>query len=266
MVPAEGRANRSGLDPPAGNKGFPCVLRSSPAEQHMTNPEENSSLDVRKGQGREFISKVEFERRYRTLFFDPAFRIEDPKITELMEIAWNAYQDARKSPLTRKAGKDFADANYDLSVEWLATRTAIEKASAEYDSSSKPPRALLICGSARNDKTCPGEMSKSFRLIQTAKDALEARQIGDSAGIEGLRRSLTDWLNDMGLVQAGHAACIDRFIDYYGPYATSHVALDKDEALHEEVRNAARALASQIDSTRKGIATPDEGLSDPRPK
>jgi len=31
---------------------------------------------------------------------------------------------------------------------------------------------LLICGSARNDGTCPGEMSKSFRLVEIARDTL----------------------------------------------------------------------------------------------
>ncbi len=51
---------------------------------------------------------------------------------------------------------------------------------------------------------------------------------GDSAGTETLRRCLSDWLNDMHLIEAGAGACIDRYIDYYGPYATSHDALDND--------------------------------------
>jgi multimeric flavodoxin WrbA len=331
------------------------------------------------------------------MFVDPAFRKLDAKISELLEIAWEAYQEARKSPITRKAGAGFADPDYEVSVEWLATKAAVGAAQTLQTDSSAVSRVLLICGSARNDKTCPGEMSKSFRLMQTAKDTLEARQIevdvldlseltseykkviypckgcvstamplchwpcscypnhalgqtgdwmselyprwvaahgimiitpvywyhapsvlklmidrlvcadggnpdptsthgkkadeakalelagwnyprhlagrafsvvvhGDSAGIEGLRRSLTDWLEDMGLVQAGKAACIDRFIDYYGMYATSHDALDKDDALFEEVDNAARSLANQIARTRSGLPTPDEALSDPRPK
>jgi multimeric flavodoxin WrbA len=89
---------------------------------------------------------------------------------------------------------------------------------------------------------------------------------GDSAGIEELRRSLSDWLNDMRLVQAGSDSCLDRFIDYFGPYATSHDALDRDSALHEEVRNAARALIIQITERRRGRLAPDEHLEDPRPK
>jgi hypothetical protein len=89
---------------------------------------------------------------------------------------------------------------------------------------------------------------------------------GDSAGTENLRRSICDWLNDMHLVQAGAGACFDRLIDYYGPYATSHSALDHDNALQEEVRNAARALLNHIAQRRQGQLAPDENLIDPRPK
>jgi hypothetical protein len=70
----------------------------------------------------------------------------------------------------------------------------------------------------------------------------------------------------MDLIQAGTNSCIDRFIDYYGPYATSHDALDKDLPLFQEVRNAARALLTQISARRAGQEAPDEGLQDPRPK
>jgi multimeric flavodoxin WrbA len=58
----------------------------------------------------------------------------------------------------------------------------------------------------------------------------------DATGAETLRRSLSDWLNDMDLVQAGAHSCVDRYIDYYGKYATSHLACDKDEAMQEDVR------------------------------
>jgi hypothetical protein len=39
-----------------------------------------------------------------------------------LQIAWDGYCKARKSPITRKAGNEFADPGYDLSVDWLATR------------------------------------------------------------------------------------------------------------------------------------------------
>ncbi len=51
---------------------------------------------------------------------------------------------------------------------------------------------------------------------------------GDVAGIEGTRRALCDWLDWMGLIDAGAQARLDRYIGYYEPYATSHEALDAD--------------------------------------
>ena len=45
---------------------------------------------------------------------------------------------------------------------------------------------------------------------------------GDVAGIEGVRRALCDWLDWMGLIDAGSKSRLDRFIGYYEPYATSH--------------------------------------------
>jgi len=90
---------------------------------------------------------------------------------------------------------------------------------------------------------------------------------GDAAGAEVLRRSLADWLTDMQLVPAAPAAIVDRYIGYYEPYATSHDALDKDEPLQEEVRNAARALVAAVAQQRAGTCPrPDAGLRDPRQK
>jgi multimeric flavodoxin WrbA len=89
---------------------------------------------------------------------------------------------------------------------------------------------------------------------------------GDAAGVGTLRRSIADWFSDMGLVQAGHAAALDRYVGYYDKYATSHEALDEDRALQTEVGNAARALAKEVWFLREGRREPDEGLPDPRPK
>ena len=69
-----------------------------------------------------------------------------------------------------------------------------------------------------------------------------AMRNGDVAGIEGARRSLTDWLDWMGLIDAGNKARLDRYIGYYEPYATSHESLDRDTEVQEETRNVARAL------------------------
>jgi multimeric flavodoxin WrbA len=352
---------------------------------------------VRKGQGSEQLSKSDFEARFRERFFDPAFDAHQGAIQELIEVAWEGYKKSRKSPRTRKSGAGNADPDYELSVEWVAAKAAIDQARQQHDEANRPSRILLICGAARNDKTCPGEMSKSFRMLHVAKAVLEEDGVqvdvldlsgltseygkviypckgcvstamplchwpcscypnnslgqvsdwmneiyprwvaahgimiitpvywyqaptvlnamidrlvcadggnpdpssthgkkaeeakalelkgwdypkhlagrsysaivhGDTAGTETLRRSLCDWLNDMQLIQASADSCLDRFIDYYGDYATSHDAYDKDQALHEEVRNAARALSMHMEQRRAGLKAPDEALKDPRPK
>jgi multimeric flavodoxin WrbA len=90
---------------------------------------------------------------------------------------------------------------------------------------------------------------------------------GDAAGIEGTRRALSDWLDAMGLVDAGALARLDRYIAYYEPYATSHEALDQDESLREEVRNVGRAVANGVMALRAGtLVVPDANLTEPRPK
>ena len=90
---------------------------------------------------------------------------------------------------------------------------------------------------------------------------------GDVAGTENLRRALVDWLSWMHLVPAGGFAELDRYIGYYEPYATSHETLDRDEAMQEETRNAARAVARTVLALRSGqLVPPDAGLEHPRPK
>jgi multimeric flavodoxin WrbA len=89
---------------------------------------------------------------------------------------------------------------------------------------------------------------------------------GDVAGIEAVRRALSDWLDWMGLVSCGPFSRIDRFIGYYEPYATSHAALDRDTAVHDEVRNVARAVAERVAALRHGETPPGADLRHPRPK
>jgi hypothetical protein len=85
-------------------------------------------------------------------------------------------------------------------------------------------------------------------------------------GAETLRRSLTDWLSDMKLVPAMPQGGLDRYIGYYDPYATSHEALDRDEAVQQETRRAARALVEAVALARAGTFPRPEGGPDPRPK
>lgn len=54
---------------------------------------------------------------------------------------------------------------------------------------------------------------------------------------------------------------------YWKPYATSHSALDDDEAIQNEGANAARTLAEGVVAFRAGqFAQPGAGLPDPRQK
>jgi multimeric flavodoxin WrbA len=354
--------------------------------------------DVRKGQWQGMHSRDEFRVRFRARFFDPAFRAEDEAIGRMEEIAWGAYCEGRKAPVTRKAGPEFKDPDYDLSVEWYEARNRIRAAQARWEDPQSPSRVLVICGAPRNDGTCPGEMSKTYRLARIAEDTLEAagmatdlldlsqltsdydRRIhpckacvstamplchwpcscypnhatsqvndwmneiferwtaahgivlltpthwystssalklmidrlvcadggnpdptttggkdpekakklelegwsypqhlagrtygvvvhGDVAGIEGTRRALCDWLDWMGLIDAGPTSRLDRFIGYYEPYATSHQTLDHDAAMQEEVRNVARALAQAVGELRAGrLSAPGKDLPRPRRK
>ena len=355
-------------------------------------------IEIRKGQAPAVLSRNEFHQRFMQSFMDPAFKAEDEAISRVEAIAWDAYQEGRKAPVTRKAGAGYADPDYELSVEWLETKRRIEQAQANWHKPASPSRVLLVCGSARNDGTCPGEISKSWRLLNTAKGVLEKTDIdvdvldlslltssynlnihpckgcvstamplchwpctcypnhslaqtsdwmaeiyerwtaahgviiitpvywyqspsplklmvdrlvcadggnpdptsthgkkpaeakalemkgwdypkhlsgrtygvivhGDVAGIEGARRSLCDWLDWMGLIDAGSQARLDRFIGYYEPYANSHDTLDADKAVQAEVRNVASAVANAVKSLRAGtLSQPDKDLAGPRPK
>jgi multimeric flavodoxin WrbA len=357
-----------------------------------------ASVKVVKGQVAKFLPREEFRKRFEGNFFDPAFDVARDAIGQLEAIAWDAYQDGRKSPVTQKAGRGFADPSYELSVEWKKTRDRLRAVEAKQKRGDTKSRVLVICGSPRNDGTCPGEMSKTYRLAQLAVRALEADRIavdlldlshatnefekhihpckgcvstamplchwpcscypnhalgqvndwmaeiyerwvaahgviivtpvhwyqspsvlklmidrlvcadggnpdptstagkdpekakklelegwdypkhlagraygvvvhGDVAGTEGVRRALSDWLDWMGLIEAGPMARLDRFVGYYEPYATSHQEFDAAKDFQEEVRNVARAVAQTVRDLRAGKhLDPDRKLQAPRPK
>jgi len=119
------------------------------------------------------LARAEFSVRFRAAFIDPAFRAVDESIERLEEIAWLAYTDGRKAPFTQKAGPGYADPDYDLSSEWIATKLRIDEAQKRWSEPSTPSRLLLFCASARNDGTCPSEFSKLFRLLGIARETLE---------------------------------------------------------------------------------------------
>ncbi|MET0656756.1 MAG: NAD(P)H-dependent oxidoreductase, partial [Steroidobacteraceae bacterium] len=129
--------------------------------------------EVRKGQAADGqLSREQFAKRFREHFYDPAFDSLQPEIERLLAVAWDGYENSRKSPRTRKAGSEFADPDYDLSIEWYGTRQEIQAAEARQRDAKSESRVLLICASARNDQTCPGEMAKSFRLSKLAEETL----------------------------------------------------------------------------------------------
>ena len=90
---------------------------------------------------------------------------------------------------------------------------------------------------------------------------------GDVAGIEGVRRCLSDWLDWMGFIDAGASARLDRYIGYYESYAESHQVLDRDQAVQQEVRNVATAVAFAVGELRRGaLVQAGTNLKNPRPK
>jgi multimeric flavodoxin WrbA len=353
---------------------------------------------VRKGQAPSKLARQEFVERFTSSFQDAKFDGEREAIARIATIAWHNYMDGRKAPVTRKAGPEFSDPKYDLSVEWLETRERLIAAEVRYRDPATRSRVLVIVGSPRNDGTCPGENSKTFTLARLAqetfekegmdvdlldlslltsdygrrihpckgcvstamplchwpcscypnhslgqtgdwmaeiyerwtaahgvlivtpvhwyqspsvlklmmdrlvcadggnpdptsthgKDAKKAKEMelagwdypkhlagrvyglmvhGDVAGIESTRRNMSDWLDWMGLVDAGPQARLDRYIGYYEPYATSHDELDRDAAIQEEVRNVARAVAIAVADARAGkLSNPGAKLKNPRSK
>jgi multimeric flavodoxin WrbA len=356
-------------------------------------------IDVRKGMPSVALSREEFTRRFKTRFYDPIFEPLTPELDRIADAAWTSYHDYHKAPRTSPAGGGYADPAYQLSDEWRAASEAVKGAEARQKDKASPSRILIVNGSTRSDQTCPGEMSKTWRLAQIAKEIADsapgfecelldlsllasefgrviypckacvstamplchwpcscypnhalgqtgdwmsdiypkwvaahgimilcpvnwyqvpsslklmidrlvcadggnpdptstqgktpelAKELeldgwpyprhlagrvfsvvvhGDASGVENLRRILSDWLEDMGLIPAGHHALIDRFIGYFEPYATSHKDLDADPELQEEVRNCARALIEGVRLMRNDeLKQPDRKLRDPRPK
>jgi len=355
-------------------------------------------IKIVKGQAPAMLKRDAFLERFNEAFFDPAFEPERESLVRIAEIAWHNYRDGRKAPVRHKAGAGFADPDYELSDDWRATRDRLRAAERRQRQPETRSRVLVIIGSSRNDGTCPGEVSKSFRMAKIARSVLEKSRIevdtldlsvltsdygsrifpckacvstamplchwpcscypnhalnqvgdwmadiyerwtaahgvllitpvnwyhtsspmklmidrlvcadggnpdptstggkdpkkakalelsgwsypkhlagrtyglivhGDVTGVEDTRRALSDWLDWMGLIDAGYKARLDRYIGYYEPYATSHQTLDQDKAVQEEVRNVARALTKSVNALRHGkLSKPDAELKPPRPK
>lgn len=131
---------------------------------------------VRKGQPGTTLSRMEFAARFRDQFYDPAFARVESEIERVLEVAWDGYINYRKTPRTRRAGPGFADPDFRLPIEWLQTRTELRRAERRQKDAKSPSRILLICGSTRSDQSCPGEMSKTWRLTKLAERVLKGQR------------------------------------------------------------------------------------------
>ena len=116
------------------------------------------------------LDEQEFRERYLEQFSDPAFDPLRAEVDRIAAVAWEGYSNSRKSPSTHKAGPEFADPDYDLAVEWLEARDAILAAQHEHDDPTQPPCILIVNCSPRSEHTCPGEMSKTWRLLEIAQE------------------------------------------------------------------------------------------------
>ncbi len=135
----------------------------------MMKTKNKDGSDVRKGQIDVLLSKENFTKNFLTQFFDPTFQSVKRELDKVIEVAWNNYKDYRKSPLKKKAGPNYSKPSFELPIEWLETSRALKLAEKKQKNLKSKSRILIICASSRNDQTCPGEMSKTFRLAKIAQ-------------------------------------------------------------------------------------------------
>ena len=69
---------------------------------------------IRKGQAPVQLSRIQFHERFAQSFKDPLFAPEEVTLARVEEVAWQAYVDCARQPVTEgKAGPGFADPDYD---------------------------------------------------------------------------------------------------------------------------------------------------------
>ncbi|GMV21479.1 MAG: hypothetical protein AMXMBFR57_14280 [Acidimicrobiia bacterium] len=115
------------------------------------------------------LTREAFRSRFFARFQDPVFNDVADELDRVCERAWDSYIEYRKSPNQTRAGDDFADPDADLPIEWLETRAAIAQARTQQQDSASATRILLVQGSTRTEHSCPGEISKTLRLLQRAE-------------------------------------------------------------------------------------------------
>jgi len=137
---------------------------------------EGSLPRVVKGDQNFTLDRETFRARLLERFHDPMYDSIAGELEKVIEVTWQNYHAYRKSPRTEKAGPEFAEPDYPLPMEWLETRRKIKEAQARHDDPKSPSRILVINGSARSDQTCPGEVSKTYRLTKIAREAIAAQK------------------------------------------------------------------------------------------
>jgi multimeric flavodoxin WrbA len=138
----------------------------SPEKPHPSEPR------VVKGDQNFALDRETFRKRWLEQAYDPSYESVSSELERVIDVAWNAYQKYKKSPRTQPAGPEFADPNFPLAVEWLAARRQVIEAQRRHDDPAAPSRILVVHGSARTDQTCPGEISKTYRLAKIAREAI----------------------------------------------------------------------------------------------
>jgi len=139
--------------------------------------------EPRKGMPPVQLDEAEFKSRFCSQYIDPAFAAIQPQLDVVAQAAWEGYSNHRKAPQTVKAGPEYEDPNYDLATDWKDAHDAIGKAQKEYEDAAEPPCILIINGSSRSEHSCPGEMSKSWRLLKLAEEI---------CGVEGVKLKTLD--------------------------------------------------------------------------
>jgi hypothetical protein len=126
------------------------------------------SAQPRKGMPSPRLGEDEFKRRFLDQFQDTAFSSLQAELNKMADAAWDGYSHSRKSPRTRRAGEGYADPDYQLAHAWINAADAVHAALRAHRDDAEH-RILLINASPRSEHTCPGEMSKSYRLAQIAQ-------------------------------------------------------------------------------------------------
>src|SRR5258705_978379 len=129
---------------------------------------------VVKGDQNFTFDRAAFRERFYQKFHDPMYDDVATELEKVFEVTWQNYMGYRKSPRTQKAGPEFHEPDSLLPMEWLETRRAIHEAQRRQSDSTAPSRVLVSNGSARSDQTCPGEVSKTYRLAKIAREAVAA--------------------------------------------------------------------------------------------